>query len=276
MFMGIMRFSIRYLVLTLLVIVFSNPSLANERIRMATTTSTDNSGLLEVILPPFEKMCTVTIDIIAVGTGKAIKLGEKGDVDLILVHAPDAEKKFITEGYGVNRRSVMHNDFVILGPANDPAKIKSEMNAHKAFGKIAKTKSLFVSRGDDSGTHKKEKSIWKKTGVMPQGKWYLEAGQGMGTVLQMAHEKMAYTLSDRGTYLAYKTKIDLVVISEGDPDLYNPYGVIAVNPVKHPHVKYIKAMALIGWLTSPDCQQMIAQFKKGEELLFYPDAIPLN
>jgi tungstate transport system substrate-binding protein len=274
--MGIMRFSIRYLVLTLLVIVFSNPSLANERIRMATTTSTDNSGLLEVILPPFEKMCTVTIDIIAVGTGKAIKLGEKGDVDLILVHAPDAEKKFITEGYGVNRRSVMHNDFVILGPANDPAKIKSEMNAHKAFGKIAKTKSLFVSRGDDSGTHKKEKSIWKKTGVMPQGKWYLEAGQGMGTVLQMAHEKMAYTLSDRGTYLAYKTKIDLVVISEGDPDLYNPYGVIAVNPVKHPHVKYIKAMALIGWLTSPDCQQMIAQFKKGEELLFYPDAIPLN
>ncbi len=276
MFIGIMRFSIRYLVLTVSVIVFSNPCLANERIRMATTTSTDNSGLLEVILPPFEKMCTVTIDIIAVGTGKAIKLGEKGDVDLILVHAPDAEKKFITEGYGVNRRSVMHNDFVILGPAIDPAKIKGEMNAHKAFEKISKTKSLFISRGDDSGTHKKEKSIWKKTGVMPQGKWYLEAGQGMGTVLQMAHEKMAYTLSDRGTYLAYKTKIDLVVISEGDPDLYNPYGVIAVNPVKHPHVKYIKAMALIGWLTSPDCQQMIAQFKKGEELLFYPDAIPLN
>ena len=276
MFIGIMRFSIRYLVLTVSVIVFSNPCLANERIRMATTTSTDNSGLLEVILPPFEKMCTVTIDIIAVGTGKAIKLGEKGDVDLILVHAPDAEKKFVKEGYGVNRRSVMHNDFVILGPAIDPAKIKGEMNAHKAFEKISKTKSLFISRGDDSGTHKKEKSIWKKTGVMPQGKWYLEAGQGMGTVLQMAHEKMAYTLSDRGTYLAYKTKIDLVVISEGDPDLYNPYGVIAVNPVKHPHVKYIKAMALIGWLTSPDCQQMIAQFKKGEELLFYPDAIPLN
>ncbi len=276
MFIGIMRFSIRYLVLTVSVIVFSNPCLANERIRMATTTSTDNSGLLEVILPPFEKMCTVTIDIIAVGTGKAIKLGEKGDVDLILVHAPDAEKKFVKECYGVNRRSVMHNDFVILGPAIDPAKIKGEMNAHKAFEKISKTKSLFISRGDDSGTHKKEKSIWKKTGVMPQGKWYLEAGQGMGTVLQMAHEKMAYTLSDRGTYLAYKTKIDLVVISEGDPDLYNPYGVIAVNPVKHPHVKYIKAMALIGWLTSPDCQQMIAQFKKGEELLFYPDAIPLN
>ena len=273
MFMENMRLSLKYLILTLLIIVFSNPCLADERIRMATTTSTDNSGLLEVILPPFEKMCNVTVDIIAVGTGKAIKLGEKGDVDLILVHAPDAEKKFVKEGYGVNRRSVMHNDFVILGPANDPAKIKGKINAHKAFEKITQTKSLFISRGDDSGTHKKEKSIWKKVGVMPKGKWYLEAGQGMGTVLQMAHEKMAYTLSDRGTYLAYKTKIDLVVISEGDPDLHNPYGVIAVNPAKHLHVKYIKAMALIGWLTSPECQNMIAGFKKGGEVLFHPDVI---
>ena len=268
------RSPIKSLVLAVLVImVFTSNCHALERIRMATTTSTDNSGLLEVIIPPFEKMYNVALDIIAVGTGKAIKLGEKGDVDLILVHAPDAEKKFVKEGYGINRRSVMHNDFVILGPANDPAKIKDEKNANKAFKKISQSKSLFISRGDDSGTHKKEKSIWKKTGVMPQGKWYLEAGQGMGTVLQMAHEKMAYTLSDRGTYLAYKTKIDLVIISEGDPDLYNPYGVIAVNPVKHPHVKYIKAMALIGWLTSPECQQMIAQFKKGGQILFHPDVI---
>jgi len=240
---------------------------------MATTTSTDNSGLLEVILPPFEKMCNVTVDVIAVGTGKAIKLGEKGDVDLILVHAPEAEKKFVKEGYGVNRRSVMHNDFIILGHASDPAKIKGEKNITKAFEIIAKTKSLFISRGDDSGTHKKEKSIWRNTGIVPQGNWYLEAGQGMGTVLQMAHEKMAYTLSDRGTYLAYKTKIDLVIISEGDPDLHNPYGVIAVNPAKHPHVNYVKAMALIGWLTSPECQQMIAEFKKGGEVLFHPDVI---
>ena len=273
MFAAMWRFSIRTVLVTLLIIVFGSPCFATERIRMATTTSTDNSGLLEVILPPFEKMCNVTIDIIAVGTGKAIKLGEKGDVDLILVHAPEAEKKFVEEGYGINRRNVMHNDFVILGPANDPAKIKDEKNAHKAFKKIAQTKSLFISRGDDSGTHKKEKNIWKKSGVIPQGKWYLEAGQGMGTVLQMAHEKMAYTLSDRGTYLAYKTKINLVIISEGDPDLYNPYGVIAVNPVNHQHVKYIKAMALIGWLTSPECQQMIAQFKKGGQILFHPDVI---
>ena len=273
MFMENMRLSIKYLILTLLIIVFSNPCLANERIRMATTTSTDNSGLLEVILPPFEKMCNVTVDIIAVGTGKAIKLGEKGDVDLILVHAPEAEKKFVKEGYGVNRRSVMHNDFIILGHASDPAKIKGEQNTTKAFEIIAKTKSLFISRGDDSGTHKKEKSIWRNTGTVPQGNWYLEAGQGMGTVLQMAHEKMAYTLSDRGTYLAYKTKIDLVIISEGDPELHNPYGVMAVNPAKHPHVNYVKAMALIGWLTSPECQQMIAEFKKGGEVLFHPDVI---
>ena len=265
--------SIKSLVLALLFIVFSNPCPANERIRMATTTSTDNSGLLEVILPPFEKMCNVTVDVIAVGTGKAIKLGEKGDVDLILVHAPEAEKKFVKEGYGVNRRSVMHNDFIILGHASDPAKIKGEKNITKAFEIIAKTKSLFISRGDDSGTHKKEKSIWRNTGIVPQGNWYLEAGQGMGTVLQMAHEKMAYTLSDRGTYLAYKTKIDLVIISEGDPDLHNPYGVIAVNPTKQPHVNYVKAMALIGWLTSPECQQMIAQFKKGGQILFHPDVI---
>ena len=185
--------------------------------RMATTTSTDNSGLLEVILPPFEKMCDVTVDVIAVGTGKAIKLGENGNVDLILVHAPEAEEQFVSAGYGVNRRAVMHNDFILLGPKSDPAKIKGETDITKAFTKIASTGSLFVSRGDDSGTHKKEKEIWKAAGVEPAGTWYLEAGQGMGTVLQMAHEKLAYTISDRGTYLAYRPKIDLIIISEGDP-----------------------------------------------------------
>jgi len=243
---------------------------------MATTTSTDNSGLLEVILPPFEKMCGVTVDVIAVGTGKAIKLGESGNVDVILVHAPQAEKRFIAQGYGINRRDVMHNDFIIVGPASDPAQIKGEKSVTKAFRRIAQTSSMFISRGDDSGTHKKEKEIWKKAGIIPQGTWYLEAGQGMGTVLQMAHEKIAYTFSDRGTYLAYRSKIGLVIISEGDPILYNPYGVIAVNPARHPHVNYVKAMALIGWLTSPECQRMIAQFKKGGEILFHPDAIPLR
>lgn len=250
--------------------------LASERIRMATTTSTDNSGLLEVILPPFEKMYGVTVDVIAVGTGKAIKLGESGNVDLILVHAPAAEERFVTEGYGVNRRAVMHNDFVLLGPKDDPAKIKGEKDIKEAFAKIARTGSLFISRGDDSGTHKKEKSIWKAAGIDPNGTWYLEAGQGMGTVLQMAHEKLAYTISDRGTFLAYRPKIDLIVISEGDTNLYNPYGVIAVNPALHPQVKYVKAMTLIGWLTAPECQKMIGEFKQGGEVLFHPDAVPVK
>ena len=243
---------------------------------MATTTSTDNSGLLEVILPPFEKMYGVTVDVIAVGTGKAIKLGESGNVDLILVHAPAAEERFVAKGYGVNRRAVMHNDFVLLGPKGDPARIKGEKDIKKAFAKIARTGSLFISRGDDSGTHKKEKSIWKAAGIDPNGSWYLEAGQGMGTVLQMAHEKLAYTISDRGTFLAYRPKIDLIVISEGDTNLYNPYGVIAVNPALHPQVDYVKAMTLIGWLTSPECQKMIGEFKKGGEVLFHPDALPVK
>ena len=251
-------------------------SCASERIRMATTTSTDNSGLLEVILPPFEKTYGVTVDVIAVGTGKAIKLGESGNVDLILVHAPAAEKRFVAEGYGVNRRAVMHNDFILLGPKSDPAQIKGEKDIKEAFTKISQSGSLFISRGDDSGTHKKEKSIWKAAGVEPDGMWYLEAGQGMGTVIQMAHEKLAYTISDRGTFLTYRPKIDLIVISEGDTNLYNPYGVIAVNPALHPQVKYVKAMTLIGWLTSPECQKMIGEFKKGGEILFYPDAVPVK
>ena len=258
------------------ILLITNHSFASERIRMATTTSTDNSGLLEVILPPFEKMCDLTVDVIAVGTGKAIKLGESGNVDLILVHAPAAEEEFVSAGYGVNRRAVMHNDFILLGPKSDPAKIQMEKDITKAFTQIERTGSLFISRGDDSGTHKKEKAIWKGAGIEPDGTWYLEAGQGMGTVLQMAHEKLAYTISDRGTFLAYRPKIDLVIISEGDAMLYNPYGVIAVNPARHPQVNYVKAMALIGWLTSPECQKMIAEFKKGGEVLFHPDAIPVK
>jgi tungstate transport system substrate-binding protein len=257
-------------------LIITNHSFASERIRMATTTSTDNSGLLEVILPPFEKMYGVTVDVIAVGTGKAIKLGESGNVDLILVHAPAAEERFVSEGHGVNRRAVMHNDFILLGPKNDPVQIKGNKDIKEAFVKIAQSGSLFISRGDDSGTHKKEKSIWKAAGIEPEGTWYLEAGQGMGTVIQMAHEKLAYTISDRGTFLAYRPKIDLIIISEGDKNLYNPYGVIAVNPGMHPQVKYVKAMTLIGWLTSPECQKMIGEFKKEGEVLFHPDAVPVK
>jgi tungstate transport system substrate-binding protein len=247
---------------------------AEERLKMATTTSTENSGLLGTILPPFEKMCNLKVDVIAVGTGKAMKLGETGDVDVILVHDPIDEERFVAQGYGVNRREVMHNDFVLVGPPGDPAGCKGIKNIVEVFSKIFRANALFVSRGDDSGTHRKEKDIWAKAGIIPQGNWYLEAGQGMGAVLQMAHDKMAYTLADRGTYVAYTSKIDSIVISEGDLMLHNPYGVIAVNPARHPQVNYIKAMAFIGWLTSPGCQQLISNFKQQGEVLFYPDAIP--
>jgi len=262
--------------LFLTIIFLKSPSFASERIKMATSTSTDNSGLLEVILPPFERVFGVKVDVIAVGTGKAIELGEIGDVDVILVHDPKAEEQFISEGNGVNRRKIMHNDFIILGPKNDPAQAKIVKSAPDAFKRIAQTRSTFISRGDDSGTHKKEREIWNRAGITPQGRWYLEAGQGMGAVLQMADEKMAYTLSDRGTYLSYRSRIGLVIISEGDAILYNPYGVIAINPARHPHVNYVMAMALIGWLTSPECQRMIAHFKKEGEILFFPDAVPLD
>jgi len=258
------------------ILLYTGNGFAEDRLKMATTTSTENSGLLGTILPPFEKMFNLKVDVIAVGTGKAMKLGETGDVDVIFVHDPVDEERFIAQGYGVNRRAVAHNDFVLVGPPGDPAGCKGIRNINEVFSKIAASNSLFVSRGDDSGTHRKEKDIWAKAGIVPQGKWYMEAGQGMGAVLQMAHDKMAYTLADRGTYVAYKPKIDSVIISEGDPLLYNPYGVIAVNPARHPQVNYIKAMTFIGWLTSPECQKLISQFKKEGEVLFYPDAIPLK
>lgn len=248
--------------------------MAERSIKMATTTSTDNSGLLQKMLPAFAEKYGVEVKVIAVGTGRAIKHGENGDVDVILVHARAAEDKFVADGFGVNRRDVMHNDFVIIGPAEDPAKIKGEKNVAAVLKKIAKAGSHFVSRGDDSGTHKKEMQLWKDAGIEPDGEWYLSAGQGMGAVLTIANEKQAYTMTDRGTYLAYKSKLSLPVLAEGDKRLFNPYGVIAVNPAKHAHVKYVDSMTLIGWLTSREGQRIIREFKKEGEALFYPDAIP--
>lgn len=237
---------------------------------MSTTTSTENSGLLDVLLPPFEKQFNVTVDVIAVGTGKALKLGENGDVDIVLVHARAAEDAFVAKGFGVNRRDVMYNDFVIVGPPKNPAKINQNDPARQAFQKIAESSSPFASRGDDSGTHKKEKQIWNQANITPAGTWYLETGQGMGQTLTIAHEKMAYSLTDRGTYTAYKDKIDLVILCQSDQLLFNPYGIIAVNPTRHPHVKYTYALALIDWITSPNAQQIIAEFKNNGEVMFYP------
>ena len=249
----------------------NSPVLAEGRVRMATTTSLENSGLLSVLLPPFEKRFKVKVNVIAVGTGKALKLGENGDVDVLFVHARGAEDRFIRDGFGVNRRDVMYNDFVIIGPADDPVKIKGN-DAPGAFRKIAFRKWFFVSRGDESGTHKKEKKLWELAGMKPRGKWYLETGQGMGTTLQIANEKRAYCLVDRGTYIAHSGKVELIILCEGEENLFNPYGIIAVSPKRHPYVNYVYAMALIGWVTSPEAQKLIGEFKKEGKILFHPSA----
>ena len=243
---------------------------AAERLRLATTTSTENSGLLAVLIPPFEKANHCKVDVIAVGTGKAIKIAEQGNVDVILVHARKLEDRFVAQGYGVNRRDVMYNDFVILGPPSDPAHIANDSNAADAFGKIAAARVRFVSRGDESGTHQKEKALWQAAGIVPKGSWYISAGQGMGAVINMATEMQAYTLSDRGTYIAYEGKSDLKVLVQGDKRLFNPYGVIAVNPQRFPKTKYDLAMAFISYLTNPaEGQKIIKDYRKhGQELFF--------
>jgi tungstate transport system substrate-binding protein len=249
---------------------------AVTRIKCASTTSTQNSGLLDYLLPKFEKASGIKVDVVAVGTGAALKLGERGDADVVLVHAKNQELKAVEAGYFVNRHDVMYNDFVIIGPPNDPAKIKGLKSAVEAFKKIAASKSPFVSRGDKSGTYTKEMAIWKKAGIDPKGqKWYMEVGQGMAKTQRIANEKRAYTLTDRGTWLASKDKdkLDMIVEVEGDPILFNQYGVMATNPAKFKDVKYKEAMVFINWLISPAGQKAIADFKdkKGNKL-FVPNA----
>ena len=243
-------------------------------VKMATTTSTENSGLLAALLPPFEREYGIRVHVIAVGTGKALKLGENGDVDIVFVHARPADEEFVADGFGVNRREVMYNDFVIVGPAADPAQIRGSADAAAALTAIAQTKVTFVSRGDDSGTHKKEKALWQAARLRPEGRWYMEVGQGMGATLLIASEKGAYCLTDRGTFIAYRGKADLTILCQGDERLYNPYGIMAVNPARWPHVKYVEAMALIGWVTSPGGQAIIGGFKKEGQSLFNRLAIP--
>jgi len=240
------------------------------RLRLATTTSTENSGLLEVLLPPFEEAFGVRVDVIAVGTGKALRLAERGDVDVVLVHAPAAEEAFMEAGLGLERRAVMYNDFVVLGPPADPARVAESGSAAAAFARIARARAPFVSRGDESGTHKKEQALWRAASVQPGGPWYLEAGQGMGATLTLADEKQAYTLADRGTYLALRDRLELTVLYQGDPQLLNPYHVIVVNPARNPQVRVREARALARWLTSAQAQGIIAGFRRGGEVLFHP------
>ncbi|MBF0517120.1 MAG: substrate-binding domain-containing protein [Nitrospirae bacterium] len=247
---------------------------ADEMIRCASTTSTQNSGFFDYILPIFQKKTGIKIEVVAVGTGAAIEIGKRGDVDFVFVHAKDQELKAVAEGWFVNRKDVMYNDFVLLGDAQDPAGVKGVKSAVDAFKKIAHKEAPFVSRGDKSGTHTKELFIWQSAGIEPKGRlWYMEAGQGMEKTQRVADEHKAYTLTDRGTWLAKKEKLDLQIMVEGDPILFNQYGIMAVNPEKYKHAKYKEAMEFINWLISKEGQEAIAAYKdKNGNSLFIPNA----
>lgn len=267
-----------FLVLILSIQLVQNPVSAKEKpqkslIRLATTTSTENSGLLRYLLPEFEKDTGYKVHTIAVGTGKALRMGRDGDVDVILVHALKAEQQFVKDGHGTKRYPVMMNDFIIVGSKVDLAKLANVKTIEKAFRNIANSGSKFISRGDDSGTNKKELSIWKASKTDPKGtRWYIEAGQGMGKVLQMAGEMDAYTLTDRGTWLAYESKSSLKIVFQGDKKLFNPYGIIAVNPQKYSDVNNKGALALIKWITSDKGQKLIGNFRISGKVLFKPTA----
>jgi tungstate transport system substrate-binding protein len=252
---------------------------------MATTTSTFDSGLLEVLNPVFQERCSCLVEVIPQGTGAAIQTAKEGNADLIFVHSREREEAFVAEGYGVNRRDVMYNDFVVLGPEDDPAGIRGLKDAAEAFRRIQAAgeggRAVFYSRGDGSGTHEKEKSLWAAAEIRPQGsvEWYKSLGMGMGETLTVANEKKGYTLSDRGTYLRWKDLpgFDLALLVEGpvkggDPRLKNPYGIIAVNPERYPHVRYDLAMAYIDFVTSPEGQRLIGEYQVHGEPLFFPEA----
>jgi tungstate transport system substrate-binding protein len=263
---------IRRTFLILALAVAANASAAEPAIRLSTTTSTENSGLLAHLLPAFEAKAGLRVHVISVGTGKALELAKNGDVDVTLVHARAAEDKFVADGHGVDRRDVMYNDFIVVGPASDPAKVSGGRDVIAAFGKIAGSSARFISRGDNSGTDLMEKSYWKAAGTVPSGARYVSAGLGMGEVLNMAAELQAYTLTDRATYGAYKAKTGLAVLVEGDPKMFNPYGIIAVNPARHPGINYKGALQLVQWITSPEGQARIASFRPAGQQLFFPAA----
>jgi len=246
-----------------------------KNILLATTTSTQDSGLLDVLLPIFEKKTGYFVKTIAVGSGQAMAMGQKGEADVLLVHSPAAEKKFVAEGYGVNRRLVMHNDFIVVGPAEDPAKIKGTKTTTEAFKKIASAGALFLSRGDNSGTNAKEKDVWKASEMNPEGpKWYQQTGLGMGQTLNVASEKNGYTLADRGTYLAMKKNLGLDILMEGDAILLNIYHVIEINPAKWPKVNTAGGKAFADFVISKETQEIIKTFgvEKYGSPLFFPDA----
>jgi tungstate transport system substrate-binding protein len=246
---------------------------ANLELRLATTTSTEASGLLKEILPRFEAKTGYKVRVVAVGSGKAMQIGEAGDADVLLVHARASEDKFMAANHGTLRRDVMYNDFLIVGPASDPAKIKGSKDVLGALKTLSTSEAKFISRGDNSGTDQMEKAYWKQIGLEPKGQpWFVSAGLGMGEVLNMAAQLNAYTLTDRATYGAYKMKTGLTIAVEGDPKMFNPYGVIAVNPAKSEKINAKGATDFINWLTGAEGQAAIAAFKVEGEPLFFPSA----
>jgi tungstate transport system substrate-binding protein len=259
-----------------LAVLFSGTAAAQQNfIVLASTTSTDNSGLFSHLLPRFTAQTGISVRVVAQGTGQALKTAEHGDADVVLVHDPAAEEAFVAKGYGIERRRVMYNDFIIVGPKADPAAIKAMADAVEAFRKMACAKVPFVSRGDDSGTYALEQRLWVDAGIDPRATgqgWYREAGSGMGAVLNTAAAMNAYTLSDRATWLSFKNRRDLMLLVQGDQRLFNQYSVILTNPVRHPHVKAAEAKAFSDWIVSADGQSTIAAFKVNGEQLFFPDA----
>ncbi len=266
------RFALTLLPLALLALSIACAG-GNDLI-LATTTSTQDSGLLDLLVPMFERESGYRLKPIAVGSGQALRLGEEGEADVLLVHSPDAEEDFMAAGHGDDRRLVMHNDFVLVGPPDDPARIAGRASASDALARISEARSLFVSRGDESGTHAKELKLWDTAGIEPGGSWYQETGLGMGQTLQVADQKRGYTLSDRGTYLAQRDNLDLAILLEGDPALFNVYHVIVVSRDKHPSVNAEGARAFARFITSPPAQQAIRDFGVAEygQPLFVPDA----
>jgi len=250
--------------------------LAGTAIILSTTTSTENSGLLDFLLPKFKDETGIEVKVIAVGSGQAIKLGEDGEADVILAHAKASEEAFVAAGHGLERFEVMYNDFVVLGPKEDSLKLSENAKADvvKAFQLIKENEATFISRGDDSGTHKAELTHWKSAAIEPSGKWYISAGKGMGDVIQMADEMQGYTLADRATYLSMMDKVDLTVAVEGDKKLFNQYGIIAVNPNKNEKINAEGAQAFIEWMLSEEGQALIAEFGKDQygQSLFIPNA----
>jgi len=263
------------LVGALLLVALVGPAAADSRVViLATTTSTQDSGLLEVLVPMFEARQGYTVKTIAVGTGQALALGARGEADVVLVHAPALERRYLAEGHLVNRRLVMHNDFVLAGPPGDPAGIRALRSAAAALSRIAERRAPFVSRGDESGTHQTEKALWRAARLTPGGDWYIESGQGMGTTLTLASERRAYTLTDRATYLAFRKRLELAVLVEGDAALLNVYHVLEVSPARSPRVNAGGGRAFADFLVSPEGQAVIGRFgvESHGQPLFVPDA----